>query len=54
LADLLRGRYSDVDVELIAGGGGAFEVRREGELIFSKNRLGRFPEDEEIFELLDG
>jgi selT/selW/selH-like putative selenoprotein len=54
LADLLRGRYNDLEVELIGGGGGAFEVRREGELVFSKDRLGRFPEDEEIFQLLDG
>lgn len=41
-------------MELIKGTGGAFEVRRDGELIFSKLRLGRFPEKEEIFAALDG
>jgi len=54
LAELLEARYGDIEVELIGSGGGVFEVRREGELIFSKNRLGRFPTDEEIFAILDG
>jgi selT/selW/selH-like putative selenoprotein len=39
---------------LIEGSGGAFEVRRDGELIFSKKALGRFPDEEEIFAALDG
>jgi selT/selW/selH-like putative selenoprotein len=54
LAEQLRNRYDEIDVELIKGSGGAFEVRREGELLFSKHRVGRFPDDEEIFEVLDG
>jgi selT/selW/selH-like putative selenoprotein len=53
LADQLRERYADIEVELIKGSGGAFEVCRDGELIFSKDRLGRFPDDEEIFAALD-
>jgi len=53
LAEQLEARYSDIEVELIPGGGGAFEVRRDGELVFSKNRLGRFPADEEVFAILD-
>ena len=53
MAELLEARYDEIEVELIPGGGGAFEVRREGDLIFSKNRLGRFPDDEELFAILD-
>jgi selT/selW/selH-like putative selenoprotein len=29
-----------------------FEVTVDGALVFSKKRLGRFPEDEEIFRFL--
>ncbi len=50
---MLRERYGDIEVTLIRGGGGAFEVRSGAQLIFSKNRLGRFPEPEEIFAALD-
>jgi selT/selW/selH-like putative selenoprotein len=46
---LLRDRYASIDVELIQGSGGVFEVRRDGELVFSKDRIGRFPNDDEIF-----
>ena len=42
----------DLEVELIAGGNGVFEVSFDGELVFSKNRLGRFPEDGEIAKLI--
>ncbi len=51
---MLRGRYQGIEVELIESGGGAFEVRRNRELIFSKHKTGRFPEDVEIFAALDG
>jgi selenoprotein W-related protein len=37
---------------LIAGRGGIFDVEVEGELIFSKHEVGRFPEDSEILEKL--
>jgi len=45
---------SDVDVELIAGSGGVFEVVVDGKQIFSKKKLGRFPEDGEILGLIKG
>ena len=41
-----------VDVELIKGSGGQFEVEVDGRLIFSKKELGRFPEDHEILDQL--
>ncbi len=44
-------RFSKIDgaeVELVKGGNGVFEISRDGELLFSKKALGRFPEDGEI------
>jgi len=38
--------------KLIRGGGGIFDVIVDGECIFSKQSVGRFPEDEEILERL--
>lgn len=38
--------------EMIKSGGGAFEIRKDGLLLFSKFREHRFPNDDEIFELL--
>ena len=38
---------------LIPGEGGVFEFSIDDQLLFSKKSLGRFPEDEEIFELID-
>ncbi len=36
------------EVELIAGGGGVFEIMRDGQLVFSKRQERRFPSDEEL------
>jgi selenoprotein W-related protein len=38
---------------LIPASGGVFEVTVDGELVFSKKRQGRFPDDEEIFRFLE-
>ena len=37
-----------MEAELIASGGGVFEVEIDGRLVFSKKALDRFPEEEEI------
>ena len=37
---------------LVEGKGGVFEVKRGGKLLYSKKATGRFPENEEIVELL--
>ena len=52
MADAIQERYG-VTVELIASGGGVFEVEKDGVLIFSKKALDRFPEHDEIFTALD-
>ena len=41
-------KHLDVEVELIAGSGGIFEVSCDGDMIFSKKQEGRFPKAAEI------
>lgn len=38
--------------ELVAGGGGIFDVERDGELLYTKAKTGRFPHPGEIANLL--
>lgn len=40
-------------INLIPGGGGVFEVIVDGQQIFSKKDLKRFPEDQELSNLID-
>lgn len=39
-------------VVLVPGSGGIFEIRLDGEILFSKKSAGRFPESKEIKQLL--
>ncbi|MCP3891040.1 MAG: SelT/SelW/SelH family protein [Desulfobulbaceae bacterium] len=39
--------------EIIASSGGVFEVVVDGELLFSKKSLNRFPEDGEVVNLIN-
>ncbi len=41
-----------IDVELIKGDAGVFDVVAAGETVFSKHAEGRFPEDDEIVAAL--
>jgi selenoprotein W-related protein len=43
-------KHCGVEPQLIKGGGGIFDVRMDGDLIFSKHELGRFPEEDEVLE----
>ena len=47
------GKALGVAISLIAGAGGVFDVKLDGELIFSKHKVGRFPNEGEITELLN-
>ena len=38
----------DIVPKLIKGGGGIFDVKADGRLIYSKHETGRFPEDQEV------
>ncbi|NIL99666.1 MAG: SelT/SelW/SelH family protein [Acidobacteria bacterium] len=42
-----------VDCELIASGGGVYEVTVDDTLLFSKKALGRFPDDDEVIRLIE-
>jgi selenoprotein W-related protein len=42
----------DAEIELIAGSNGIFDVSLDGEMIFSKSAKGRFPEPDEIINLV--
>ena len=37
---------------LIPSSGGVFEIKKNGEVIFSKKKLGRFPDPDEVEELI--
>jgi selT/selW/selH-like putative selenoprotein len=52
LAAALRERFDGIEVDLVQSSGGAFEVRRDDDLVFSKLQKGRFPEDDEVFASL--
>lgn len=41
-----------VESTLVRGSGGIFEISADGELLFSKKKLGRFPKPGEVEELL--
>jgi selT/selW/selH-like putative selenoprotein len=53
LEDELKKEF-DADVELIASEGGVYEVVVDGNHIFSKKMLSRFPDDGEIVSLIKG
>jgi len=44
----------DAEVDLIAGSNGIFDVSLDGRMIFSKFEQGRFPQPEEIINLVKG
>jgi selenoprotein W-related protein len=49
-AELKKDR--DLDSTLTPGSGGIFEVSVDGNVVFSKKKMGRFPEDGEVLALL--
>jgi selenoprotein W-related protein len=50
-AELVQ-HFPNAPIELIEGSGGIFEVAKDGQLIFSKKQMGRFPDLDEILRLL--
>jgi selenoprotein W-related protein len=51
LAAAIKSEFG-VDPTLIEGGGGIFDVKADGDMVFSKKDVGRFPEDSEVLEQL--
>lgn len=48
----IEGQYPNADVKLIESAGGVFEVTVDGDLVFSKQKLGRHAEPGEVLELM--
>jgi selT/selW/selH-like putative selenoprotein len=50
----LKTKYPDASVKLIEGGGGIFDVKCDGKLIYSKQNIEgkRFPAEGEITRLI--
>ncbi len=55
MASELLNKYGNAisSFTLIPAGGGVFEVTKNENLLFSKMNKGRFPELDEVFELLE-
>jgi selenoprotein W-related protein len=52
LKAFLEKQIPGISIELIESSGGVFEVKRDGELIFSKKASRRFPDHSEILNIL--
>jgi selenoprotein W-related protein len=50
--ELLATFGAEVQVELLAGSSGVYEITVDGKNIFSKKQLARFPHDGEIVGLI--
>ena len=48
----MAGSPEGFDAEAIPGGKGQYDVLADGEPVFSKQELGRFPENGEVLALL--
>jgi predicted Rdx family selenoprotein len=45
---------SGIDASILEGAKSQFDVISDGKLVFSKEEQGRFPEEDELLELLRG
>lgn len=50
--DEILSKFPNADIELITGGNGNFIVEVEGRVIFSKKETNRFPNKNEILDLI--
>ena len=48
----LRTNFTDINIELVKGSSGVFDVQLDERLVFSKHIKGRFPTDGEVTRLL--
>ncbi len=44
----LKSKFPKIETKLISSGGGVFEIKLNGNLIFSKKAKNRFPDDGEV------
>ena len=54
MARLLEQHEGDLSaLEVIPGANGIFDVHVDGELVFTKSMLGRYPEPDEVVPLIE-
>ena len=41
------------DMKLVPAGGGCFEVKLDGELVYSKLKTGQFPDEQSIVDAIE-
>jgi selenoprotein W-related protein len=51
LAGKLKSNF-DIEVQLIEGAGGIFDVKLGGNLVYSKHETGSFPDEDELIASL--
>ena len=51
LANAIKVKFG-IEPECIEGGGGIFDVRLDGKLIYSRHQTGRFPEHGEVLSAI--
>jgi len=49
----LRAKFPEAEIRLVESSGGAFEVSLDGDLVFSKLRLGRHAHEGEVLRLIE-
>ena len=53
MARILEKWEHDIDgIEVVTGTGGIFDVHVDGELVFEKKMLGRYPDPDDVVPLL--
>ncbi len=53
MARLLQGWGAALEsVDVVAGTGGVFDVHVDGELVFEKRMLGRYPDPDDVLPLI--
>jgi selT/selW/selH-like putative selenoprotein len=50
----LKGSFPGIEVELVGGHQGIFDVFADGRLVFSKHEQHRFPDDGEVVDAMKG
>ncbi|MDP6739973.1 MAG: Rdx family protein [Planctomycetota bacterium] len=48
----MESSLEDLQVELVAGGGGVFDVSCDGRLVYSKHQTGQFPNLDDVVHSL--
>lgn len=51
LANAIKAKFG-IEPECVGGGGGIFDVRLDGKLIYSRHQTGRFPEHAEVLSAI--